>query len=170
MSHTFQPYSLDLLDFNPFEKIGKEWMLITAGDKEKANTMTASWGGVGVLWGKNVVCIFVRDTRYTKEFIDRNETFSLTFLDKSYKSALKYLGAVSGRDEDKIAGARMHLDYYQDTTPYVDEGNLIFICRKMSATRMTQDQFLDPGIAGMWYADGNMHTMYVGEILEVLAR
>ena len=77
--HTFQPYPIDMLEFNPFQKIGKEWMLITAGNKEKANTMTASWGGVGVLWGKNVVFAFVRDTRYTKEFIDREETFSLTF-------------------------------------------------------------------------------------------
>ncbi len=80
--HTFQPYPIDMLEFNPFQKIGKEWMLITAGNKEKANTMTASWGGVGVLWGKNVVFAFVRDTRYTKEFIDREETFSLTFLEE----------------------------------------------------------------------------------------
>ncbi len=170
MSHTFQPYPIDLLDFNAFQKIGNEWMLITAGNKEKANTMTASWGGVGVLWGKNVVYIFVRDTRYTKEFIDREDTFSLTFLDKSYKSALKFLGAVSGRDEDKIAEARMHLDYHEDKTPYIDEGNLIFICRKMSATRMTADQFVDSEIEDKWYADGNMHTMYVAEIVEVMAR
>jgi flavin reductase (DIM6/NTAB) family NADH-FMN oxidoreductase RutF len=170
MKHTFQPYPLDLLEFNPFNKIGKEWMLITAGDKEKANTMTASWGGVGVLWGKNVVYIFVRDTRYTKEFIDKEDTFSLTFLDESYRSALKYLGAVSGRDEDKICGARMNLDYYQDKTPYIDEGNLVIVCRKMSATRMTKEQFIDSEIAGKWYSDGNMHTMYVGEILEVMAR
>ena len=117
--HTFQPYPIDLMEMNPFTKIGKEWMLITAGDEKKANTMTASWGGVGVLWGKNVVYIFVRDTRYTKEFIDNGETFSLTFLDESNKGALKYLGAVSGRDENKIENARMHLDYYKDT-PYID--------------------------------------------------
>lgn len=170
MNHTFQPYPVELLDFNPFSKIGKEWMLITAGNKEKANTMTASWGGVGVLWGKNVVYVFIRDTRYTKEFIDKEDTFSLTFLDESYRSALKYLGAVSGRDEDKIGGARMHLDYYQDQTPYIDEGNLVIVCRKMSATRMTEEQFIDPEIADQWYSDGNMHTMYIGEILEVLAR
>ena len=114
--HTFQPYPIDLMEMNPFTKIGKEWMLITAGDEKKANTMTASWGGVGVLWGKNVVYIFVRDTRYTKEFIDNGETFSLTFLDESNKGALKYLGAVSGRDENKIENARMHLDYCKDTT------------------------------------------------------
>ena len=159
--HTFQPYPIDLMEMNPFTKIGKEWMLITAGDEKKANTMTASWGGVGVLWGKNVVYIFVRDTRYTKEFIDNGETFSLTFLDESNKGALKYLGAVSGRDENKIENARMHLDYYKDT-PYIDEGNLVFICRKLSATKMTPDQFIDSSIESSWYADGNLHTMYVG--------
>ena len=75
--HTFQPYPIDLIEMNPFTKIGKEWALVTAGDKGKANTMTVSWGGVGVLWGKNVVYIFIRDSRYTKEFIDSHEFFSL---------------------------------------------------------------------------------------------
>lgn len=170
MNHTFQPYPVDLLDFNAFTKIGNEWMLITSGGKEKVNTMTASWGGVGVMWGKNVAFIFIRDTRYTKEFIDNGETFSLTFLDSSYKRALKYIGAVSGRDEDKINNAKLHLDYAKDDTPYIDEGNFIFICKKMSATRITEDQFIDPSIKDKWYSDGNMHTMYIGEIIDILAR
>ena len=167
--HSFQPYPIDLLEMNPFTKIGKEWMLITAGDEQKANTMTASWGGIGVLWGKNVVYIFVRETRYTKEFIDKGDTFSLTFLDESYKSALKYMGAVSGRDENKIDNAKMHVDYCQHT-PYIDEGNFVLICKKMSATSITPDQFIDPEIKDKWYADNNLHTMYIGEIVEVLAR
>lgn len=167
--HSFQPYPVEMVDLNPFTKIGNDWMLITAGDEEKANTMTASWGGIGVLWGKNVAYIFVRETRYTKEFIDKGETFSLTFFDGSNKSALKYMGAVSGRDEDKIKNAKMHLDYYNHV-PYIDEGSLVLICRKMSATPITPDQFLDPEIKEKWYADGNLHTMYVGEITEILAR
>ena len=67
--HTFQPYPIDKMEFNPFTKIGKEWALVSAGDKTRCNTMTVSWGGVGVLWGKNVVFIFIRDSRYTKEFL-----------------------------------------------------------------------------------------------------
>ena len=159
-----------MLEFNPFQKIGKEWMLITAGNRGKANTMTASWGGVGVMWGKNVVFAFIRDTRYTKEFVDKEGTFSLTFFDKSYRSALKYLGAVSGRDEDKLAGARMNLDYYEDGTPYVDEGNLVIVCKKLSATRITKEQLIEDGLMEQFYADENMHTMYIGEIIGVLAR
>ena len=75
--HTFQPIPVDMLDMNPFTKIGKEWALLTAGNKQESNTMTISWGGVGVLWGKNVVYVFVRDSRYTKELIDAGDFFSV---------------------------------------------------------------------------------------------
>lgn len=166
--HTFQPYPTELFELNPFTKIGKDWMLITAGTKEKVNTMTASWGGLGIMWGKNVAYIFVRESRYTKEFIDANDTFSLTFFEGQH-SALKYLGTVSGRNEDKIAGARLNVNY-SGSTPFIDEGNLVFICKKLSATPITEDQFLDPSIAPTFYQDKNMHTMYVGEITQILAR
>ena len=171
--HTFQPYPVDLLEFNPFSKIGTEWMAVTAGDKNKANTMTASWGTVGVLWGKNVVSIFIRESRYTKEFIDKQDTFSLTFFDtqdKENKLALKYFGAVSGRNEDKISSAKMHVDYASDGTPYIDEGNLILVCRKMSATKILPEQFIDASIDSAWYKDKDYHTMYIAEVTEVLAR
>ena len=103
--HTFQPYPIDMLDINPFTKLSKEWALVTAGDKEKSNTMTVSWGGTGVLWGKNVVFIFIRESRYTKDFIDNGEFFSLSFLSEKYRDALKYCGAHSGRGEDKWSKA-----------------------------------------------------------------
>jgi flavin reductase (DIM6/NTAB) family NADH-FMN oxidoreductase RutF len=83
---------------------------------------------------------------------------------------MKYIGAVSGRDEDKIGNAKLHLDYYKDEVPYIDEGNFVMVCKKMSATRITEDQFIDPEIKEKWYADGNMHTMYIGEIVEIMAR
>ena len=89
--HTFQPYPIDKMEFNPFTKIGKEWALVSAGDKTRCNTMTVSWGGVGVLWGKNVVFIFIRDSRYTKEFLDNGDLFSLSFLNEDYRDALKLL-------------------------------------------------------------------------------
>ena len=103
--HTFQPIPVDMLDMNPFTKIGKEWALLTAGNKQESNTMTISWGGVGVLWGKNVVYVFVRDSRYTKELIDAGDFFSLTFVSDQYRDALNYCGSHSGRNEDKIANA-----------------------------------------------------------------
>ena len=167
--HTFQPYPIDLIEFDPFTKIGKEWMLITASEGDKINAMTASWGGVGVLWGKNAAFIFVRVSRYTKELIDRSDHFSLTFFDNSHKSALKYFGMVTGRREDKIKTAKMNVNYYEDI-PFIDEGNFVICCRKISATPILPEQFLDSEIQEKWYADGDLHTMYVGEIIQILAR
>lgn len=166
--HTFQPFPIEQLEINPFEKIGKEWALVSAGSRKKANTMTISWGGVGVLWGKNVAFVFIRDSRYTKEFIDANDFFSVSFLNNQYRDALNYCGSHSGRDEDKLKNAGLNWNY-KLSIPFVDEGNLVLLCQKLSATKINEDSFLAPDIK-KWYADGDMHTMYVAEILEVLAR
>ena len=147
--HTFQPYPIDMLDINPFTKLSKEWALVTAGDKEKSNTMTVSWGGTGVLWGKNVVFIFIRESRYTKDFIDNGEFFSLSFL------------------SEKGAGLT---PAFRHNIPYPDEANLVFLCRKMAAVPIEEASFTDKAIMRQWYGDHDMHTMYVGEIIEVAAR
>ena len=103
--HKFQPMDLKYFQDNPFKLIGKDWMLISAEKDNNVNTMTASWGGVGVMWGKNVAYIVIRDSRYTKEFIDGSDTFSLSFFDSDdvkIRESLSYLGSVSGRNENKI--------------------------------------------------------------------
>ena len=168
--HTFQPYPIDMLNMNPFTKIGKEWALISAGDKNKCNTMTVSWGGVGVLWGKNVVYIFIRDSRYTKEFIDNGEFFSMSFFDEKYRDALSYCGKESGRNvDDKFKGAGL-TPAFRHNIPSPDEANLVLLCRKMAAGPITEDTFVDPQIMPKWYSDNDMHVMYVGEIIEAVAR
>lgn len=167
--HTFQPYPIEMLEFNPFTKIGKEWAIITAGNKKKANCMTVSWGGLGVLWGKNVAFLFVRDSRYTKEFIDQGEFLSISFFEESYREALNICGSVSGRDADKFEKAGFHLGY-RHSIPYIDEGNFVILARKLSATRITEDSFLDAGISEKWYPTKDYHTMYVVEIIDVMAR
>ena len=167
--HKFQSIPIEMLDMNPFTKIGKEWALVTAGDKVKQNTMTISWGGMGVLWGKNVVYVFICDSRYTKELIDKDEFFSLTFLGNEYRDALSFCGSHSGRDCDKISKAGLTVGN-KIGIPYIDEGNLVFLCHKLSATRITEESFISPEIKEKWYTDGDMHTMYVAEIIEVLAR
>lgn len=167
--HTFQTSETDLLELNPFEKIGKDWMLVTAGDEKKVNTMTASWGGMGVMWGKDVVFVGIRQTRYTKEFVDTQGTFSLSFPMESYRKEMKFLGTVSGRDEDKITESGLHVGF-EDGIPYIDEANLVLLCRAMSATELSMKDMLDAGIEGQWYADGNIHTLYIAEITKVLIR
>ena len=152
--HTFQPFSINEIDdLNPFNKIGKEWALVTAGSKHEANCMTVSWGGLGVMWGKNAAFIFIRDSRYTKKFIDNGDVFSIAFFDESYRDALNYCGSHSGRDVNKF-----------------DEANLVLICKKMAAVPITEEQLCDKGLKKKFYSDNDMHTMYIGEILETMAR
>lgn len=157
------------LQGNPFQMIGKDWMLVTAGDEEEANTMTASWGGVGVMWGKDVAYVFIRQTRYTKEFIDRQGRFSLSFPGEEYRKAMNLLGTVSGRDRDKIAESGMNVAY-EEGVPYIQEADTVMICKALSATDLTMDQMLDKDIEPKWYADGNIHTMYVAEIEKVMQK
>lgn len=152
---------------NAFEKIGKQWMLITATDGEKVNAMTASWGGLGVMWGKNVAYIFVRESRYTKEFIDKSNTLSLAFFDEDKKPMLGYMGKVSGRDEDKIAAAGLNV-IRKDGIPVFEEASQTLLCRKMYAGPISPEHFCDSEIDSKWYSDKNYHTMYIVEILDVV--
>lgn len=168
--HNFQSYPLNLLECNPFTKIGKDWALVTAGSKDNANSMTISWGGLGVIWGKNVVYVFIRDSRYTKELIDNSEFFSLTFFDEKYRNALNYCGSHSGyKEPDKIKNAGLNVNSKMGI-PFIDEGNLVLLCHKLSATKITEDSFLTPDIKEKWYANNDMHTMYIAEIVDVFAR
>lgn len=157
------------LSKNPFEIIGTDWMLITAEKNNKVNTMTASWGGFGVMWGKNVAYIVLRPERYTKEFIDNSDNFSLTFLDKSFKKQLSYLGTVSGRDEDKISKANLTIEH-SDNTPYFQEGNLIITCKKLYSQNFQPECFITNELDKKWYPEKDYHTMYIAEIEKVLIK
>lgn len=169
MMHSFQPFGLGELEINPFQMIGKDWMLVTAGNEEKVNTMTASWGGMGVLWNKNVVFVFIRESRYTKEFIEKEQKFSLSFPEEKYRREMKFLGTVSGRNEDKIQESGVHVGYL-DGVPYIDEGRMVFICKCLSKTEIKKGDYLEDFIEKDFYANGDEHIMYVAEILGSYAR
>ena len=154
---------------NPFKMIGKDWMLITAKTGDKVNTMTASWGGLGVMWHKNVAFIVIRPQRYTKEFVDNSDTLSLSFLDDSYKKALSYIGKVSGRDEDKITNANLTVRY-ADETPYFEQANTVLICKKLFAQQYDEQSFIDTEILEKMYPNHDLHTLYIVEITKVLTK
>ena len=111
------------LNESTFRLIGHDWMLVTAAHNSRVNTMTASWGGFGVLFNKNVAYIFVRPQRFTKEFVDGSDRFSLTFFDKSFKKELSYLGTASGKDEDKINKAGLTTLYLVETQYFEEVTN-----------------------------------------------
>ena len=161
---TISPYELE---GNPFQMIDKQWMLITAGNEKKANTMTASWGGLGILWRKPVSFAFIRPTRYTYEFTERETGYSLCFFSEQYRDALKLCGTVSGRDRDKIAECNLTLRY-DEGVPYFDEAETVLICRKLAAQDIDPAGFIDPTVEDCYNND--YHRVYVGEITRVLTR
>ena len=156
------------LDQNVFSAIGDQWMLLTAGDKAKANTMTASWGGMGVLWGKNVVTVYVRPQRYTYEFMEKGDYFTLAFFDETWRPQLALCGSKSGRDIDKVKECGFTLAYGEGDAPYFQEAKLVFVCKKVYFDDMDPAHFVDDSIDGAQYAAKDYHRMYIGEIVEVL--
>lgn len=151
--------------FNPFERIGKDWCLITAGDESGFNTMTASWGGVGVIWNKPAATCYIRPQRYTKEFVDRSECFTLSFFPDGYRDALMLCGRVSGREHDKPKEAGL-TPLFTDGTVTFCEANLVLVVRKLFAQDMTEDSFVDKEVLSKNYPANDLHTIYIGEIVK----
>ena len=153
------------LNINPFKAIGTDWMLISAGNEEKINTMTASWGGMGVLWGDYVVTAYIRPQRYTKKFVDEQECFSLSFFD-GYKKELGVLGTVSGKDQDKINDVHF-TPIFLDNVPTFKEAKLVFIVEKLYEDTIKPELFKNQGIDEKWYPQKDYHTFYIGKVKKV---
>ncbi|MGD0231776.1 MAG: flavin reductase [Syntrophorhabdales bacterium] len=153
---------------NPFNLIGKDGMLVTAGEPASFNTMTASWGGLGVLWGKDVCFSVIRPGRYTYTFIERSDAYTLCFFGEKYKDVLAFCGTKSGRDVDKVAATGL-TPVLGDGPIYFEEARLVFQCRKLYFQDLIPAQFKDPAIEAM-YPEKDYHRMYVGAITRCLAR
>ena len=165
----FQEIALKDLKFNPFTMINHEWMLLTAGNEHKCNTMTVSWGSLGVLWNKPVATVYVRPTRYTLEFLDREETFSLCVFEEKYRAALNYCGSHSGRDGDKIKAADL-TPLFDGTTPYFQEAKAVLVCKKLYRQDFDPACFLDPSLDAANYPKKDYHKMFVASIEKVLLK
>lgn len=164
--------SIAELNENMVNAIGKEWMLVTAGNKEKFNTMTASWGGIGVLWGKTVAFVFIRPERYTYEFIEKCETLTLSFLGEENKSIHKVCGSKSGRNTDKIAETGLVPQVTESGNITFSQSRLTLECRKLYADDIKPEMFIDKSLTGRWYGEGhgNYHKMYIVEIEHILVK
>lgn len=158
------------LDGNVFSRIGEQWMLITAGTGAQCNTMTASWGGLGVLWGTNVAACFVRPQRYTYEFIEKSPFFTLSFFGEAYRKALALCGSKSGRDVDKVKECGFTVAGAACGAPYFEEARLVLVCKKTYWQDMDPTHFLDGELDGKWYPERDYHRIFIGEIVEVLKK
>lgn len=150
---------------NPFTLIGKDWMLITAEKEGKTNMMTASWGGVGIMWGKNVATVYIRPSRFTKTFVDSGERFSLCVMDEKYRKELNYCGSKSGRDEDKVSACGFTVEK-SDGTVWFKESRLVFICKKLYSQKMDANLLNDEKMRNAMWAN-DVHEMYIAEIEKV---
>lgn len=165
---------LSELNCNPMNLIAKEWMLVTAGSQSGGyNTMTASWGHMGSIWGhgggKPTTVIYIRPQRYTKEFVDREEYYTLSFFPEEYKKALGYLGSHSGRDEDKVAKVGL-TPVFGEKAPWFAEASLVLVCRKLYRAPLVEEGFLDRKVMEEAYPNRDFHDMYVGEIVEAYCK
>ena len=153
---------------NAIKLIGDDWMLITAADGEKVNTMTASWGSLGVLWHKNVCIAYVRPQRYTYEFVEKAKTVSFSFFDAEYKDALRFCGAHSGRDCDKFKETGLTYEFDEDT-PVIEQAKIILECRKLYADDLKKENFImtEPLVN---YKNNDYHRFYICEIKRALVR
>ncbi|WP_300279996.1 flavin reductase [Peptacetobacter sp.] len=154
------------LSINPFTLLNTDWALLMAGDKNSFNSMTVSWGGMGVLWRKNVTTVYVRQSRYTKEFMDNSDFYTLTFLKDDFKEQLSLLGTKSGRDIDKMNVEGLNLIDIENGFAY-EESKLVFVCKKLFKNDLKESQFLVDNLFNECYSDPeDIHTMYVGEIVD----
>ena len=152
---------------NPFRLIGKDWALVTAGDETGFNTMTASWGSMGIMWNRDVVTVFIRPQRYTKEFVDKNDKFTVSFYPESCREALKICGSKSGRDCEKTKEAGL-TPVFDEGTTYFKEAKLVLECRKIYTDAIKPERFLDPSIDKN-YPTKDYHIVYMGEVTKVLS-
>ena len=165
----FEKIDPKALDQNVFSLIGDQWMLITAGKQDQCNTMTASWGGLGVLWGKPVATVYIRPQRYTLEFVEREDTFTLCFFGEQYRKALALCGSQSGRDVDKVKECGFTVATAEGA-PYFEEADLVLVCKKAYWQDMDPTHFLDGEIDSKWYPEKDYHRIFIGEIVEVLRK
>ena len=154
---------------NFVKSIADEWMLISAGDESSANMMTASWGMIGELWNKDVVCCFIRPQRFTLKFIEEKDCFALSFFGKNYKKELSFCGSKSGRDYDKIKETGLSPMYDCDTIAF-EEAETVTFCKKLAVSEFNPDMFLKDDIDKNNYPDKDYHKIFIGEIIKVLTK
>jgi len=170
MIEKFKEINPKKLTDNTFKLLADDWMLITAGSPDSYNTMTASWGGFGVLWNKNVCWCVIRPNRYTYQFMEKAQNFTLSFFDEKYRSALDLCGNNSGRDINKAAAAGITAIHGKLTgTTTFAEARMVLECRKLYFQDIDPGNFLDEEI-NTNYPLKDYHRMYIGEIVSCLVK
>ena len=165
---TFNEIDAEEITDNTFKLIGKDWMLITTGNRASFNTMTAAWGGFGIMWQKKVAWCTIRPNRYTYKFMEKSSFFSLSFFEEQYRDILTYCGSKSGRNVNKVQETRLTPVFSEDTI-YFAEARLVLECKKMYFHDLMPANFIAPEIEVL-YPQKDYHRMYLGEITRCLTK
>ncbi len=157
---------MERFDVDAFGVFAEGWALVTAGVQGDYNTMTIRWGGLGTLWSRPTATVYVKENRHTHDFMEKNDLFTVSFFPPEYKKALAYLGSHSGREGDKAAAAGLTPQYLDGAVTF-REASATLVCRKIYAH--TFDVAAVPADAAEdYYRDEPPHTMYIGEVTEIL--
>ena len=162
----FKEVDVTTFDLKLFNKLNKEWALLSAGNKDAFNTMTISWGEMGTLWNKPVMTCFVRPQRYTKEFIDSNDQMTLSFFNGEHMKDLTILGRESGRDGDKIAKTDLTPTFIENL-PTFEEADIVVVGKKLYEDTIKPECFLDETLVDKNYPNKDFHTMYICEVEKI---
>ncbi len=164
----FVPIRPEETEENVFSLIGQDWMLLTASkDDGSFNSMTASWGGLGILWGKPVCFCYIRPQRYTHEFSEAGTRMTACFFAPEYRKALAFCGKESGRHVDKAKACGLTPVRHTGGYVYYNEARLVLCLRKLYTDRIRPEGFADPALLSH-YAAADFHTVYVYEIEQIL--
>lgn len=151
-----------------FTKLDKDWALLTAGTLDDHNGMTVSWGGMGTLWGKPVVTVYVRHNRHTFGYMEDNEFFTLSFYGPENRKALGLMGSLSGRDSDKETAAGLKAVKAGDSVSF-EQAEATLVCRKLYSADLTAENMPEE-IFREFYGSDPIHRMYIGEVTELIEK
>ncbi len=156
------------MEFNAdvFGQFDKKWALLTAGKEGSFNTMTISWGSLGTLWGKDVATVYVRKSRYTHDFMDREDYFTISFFPEEYKKILSVLGSKSGRDINKMEGMGLSAKILEKGVTF-EEAELTLVCKKLFVTELSCED-IPEDIVKAFYEGQTPHDMYIGEVVDII--
>lgn len=144
------------------------WALLAAGTMDDHNAMTISWGGMGTLWNRPVVTVYVKPVRYTYGYMERNELFTVSFFPEEYREDLMKMGRTSGRDGDKEAGTRLTAAALDGAVSYA-QAEVTLVCRKIYANDLIPEN-MPSEVVERNYLTEAPHRMYIGEVIRIIRK
>jgi flavin reductase (DIM6/NTAB) family NADH-FMN oxidoreductase RutF len=154
---------------NLFKLLDNDWMLVTAGNLDSYNTMTASWGSFGILWNKPIANCFIRPSRYTLEFINKSDFFTLSFFEHKYHDALNYCGSHSGKNTDKALHTGLTPVVSEHGSIYFSQARIVLECKKLYVDKLNPDNFVQTSLIKDIYPQHDFHHIFIGEIKNCLS-